>query len=54
MYYIEEKEEAIANVQRNLLIISQINENIPQVSVDGIYGEETRNAVKIYQISKGV
>lgn len=49
MYRIEDKALAIREVQRFLLIISQTEDALPQSPVDGIYGEETREAVKVFQ-----
>lgn len=49
MYRIEEKEQAIRTVQQYLLIISQIDRELPHISVDGVYTDETENAVIIYQ-----
>ena len=49
MYRIQDKEQAIRAVQRNLLIISQRDESLPHITVDGIYNEETRFAVSEFQ-----
>lgn len=49
MYRMEQREQAIASIQRYLLIISQVDSSIPHLSVDGIYGEETRLSVIEFQ-----
>ena len=54
MYRIEERENAIATIQRYLLIISQVDPMIPHLAVDGIYGEETSLAVIEYQKSRAL
>lgn len=55
MYIITDKKEAIRQVQRFLLEISQSEmSHIPRVSIDGIYGENTRDAVRAYQGERGL
>ena len=39
----------VQNVQYLLAYLAQFYNTIPQISVDGIYGEETRNAVSAFQ-----
>ena len=54
MYLINQREEAVAAVQRFLLIISQIDNSLPHIIVDGIYNDDTKDAVKIYQKNKNI
>lgn len=49
-YRIDRKEEAIAEVQRYLRAISYAEKVIPHIAVDGIYGKETKEAVRAFQI----
>ena len=54
MYRIEDKEKAITAIQRYLLIISQVNRFLPHITVDGVYGKETKEAVTIFQTLNGL
>ena len=54
MYDIKNPENAVRMTQSFLLEISYVDEEIPHVSVDGIYGERTRRAVRIFQRKKGL
>ena len=54
MYYIDETENTIAIIQHYLLIISQKETSIPNIVVDGVYNEETRNGIRQFQINKGI
>jgi peptidoglycan hydrolase-like protein with peptidoglycan-binding domain len=49
VYHIDREEEAIAEVQRYLRALSYRHESIPHVGVDGIYNDETREAVRAFQ-----
>lgn len=49
IYRIDRKEEATAEVQRYLRAISYAQKEVPHVGIDGIYGEETREAVRAFQ-----
>ena len=49
IYRIDREEEAIAEVQRYLRAASYRYEEIPHVGIDGIYGEETKDAVTAFQ-----
>ncbi len=44
-----EQSENVRDLQTYLSVIAQNNPNIPPVSVDGIYGNETRDAVYTFQ-----
>ena len=50
IYRIDREEEAIAEVQRYLRAISYRHASIPHIGVDGIYGEQTREAVRAFQV----
>lgn len=50
MYELLNKPAAIKEVQKFLYVISdRVNNKVPRVAIDGIYGDETRNAVLIFQ-----
>lgn len=49
MYSIYSLPEAIREIQRYLLEISFAFDWLPVVSIDGIYGDRTRNAVRVLQ-----
>lgn len=49
MYRIDTKKEAVRQVQTYLLELSHAFEEIPHLTVDGIYGEETAEAVRALQ-----
>lgn len=50
MYYTDDRKSAIEEIQKFLLVIYENgNRDIKRVSVDGIYGEETKRAVRKYQ-----
>ena len=50
MYELLDKAAAIKEIQKFLFVISdKVNSDVPRVAIDGIYGEETRNAVLIFQ-----
>ena len=50
IYRIDRGEEPIAEVQRYLRALSYLYSEIPHVGIDGIYGEETRAAVRAFQV----
>ena len=54
MYDIHNRDDAVRMAQTFLLEISYVDEDIPHVSVDGIYGERTRRAVRIFQAKHGI
>ena len=54
MYDIRYPENAVRMTQSFLLEISYVDEDVPHVSIDGIYGERTRRAVRIFQKKKGL
>lgn len=50
IYRIDREVEAIREVQRYLRAVSYLHETIPHVGIDGIYGEETKAAVRAFQL----
>ncbi len=54
MYDINDKANAIHNVQRFLYFLSKSGHDIPVVYPDGIFGRETRNAVRVFQTGQGI
>ncbi len=52
-YFIDDKQSAISELQTKLRMISEYDSDIPTVLVDGIYGSETREAVRIFQQKNG-
>lgn len=54
-YRLSDKPGAIREVQKFIHIISdRVNSDIPRVAIDGIYGEETLDAVRIFQTIYGL
>ena len=49
VYRIDREAEATREVQRYLRALSYRHESIPHIGVDGIYGIETREAVRAFQ-----
>ena len=54
MYRINEKAEAVREVQAYLRELSRVYDEIPVLSVDGVYDERTREAVRVFQRMKGL
>ena len=55
MYELLDKSSAIKEIQKFLYVISdKVNTEVPRISIDGIYGEETENAVKTFQDLYGI
>ena len=50
VYRIDREEEAIAEVQRYLRALSYRYKELPHVGIDGIYGKETKDAVRAFQL----
>ena len=53
-YRIDEKSEAVREVQSYLRTLASLYKELPLLSVDGIYGEETRDAVRLFQRMTGL
>ncbi len=49
MYLVNDEKSAIKEIQKFLYVVSQRENTIPYVSVDGYYGDETRLAVTEFQ-----
>ena len=49
MYDISDKTNAIRQAQLFLLELNYTDRRYPHVAIDGIYGEETQNAVRVFQ-----
>ena len=50
MYLLSDKAAAIREVQKYLYSIHyNVNSEVPRISIDGIYGDETKNAVIAFQ-----
>ena len=54
MYNLTDQRNAIAELQRYLLEISYATEGFPHLSIDGIYGDETRAVVTQFQARNGL
>ena len=56
IYNIDKRSEAIKEIQRYLLAISYIDDPpyLSHISIDGIYGDSTRNAVSDFQKRYGL
>ena len=55
MYRLSDTPSAIREVQKYLYVIyDRVNHDVPRVSIDGIYGTETRWAIKEFQRIYGV
>ena len=54
MYRIDHREEAVREVQTYLRTLAGFFDELPVLAVDGIYGDETREAVRIFQRKTGL
>ena len=54
MYSIENKDDAIRMIQTFILELSYGEPALPHLVIDGVYGERTRRAVRIFQGMKGL
>ncbi len=53
-YRIDHKSEAVREVQTYLRTLATLYKELPVLSVDGIYGDETREAVRVFQRMTGL
>ena len=53
-YRIDNDAEPIREVQRYLLEVAHTDERVPKVTIDGHYGDTTRDAVKAFQETEGI
>lgn len=50
MYFLSDTSAAIREVQKFLYVVSyNVNDEVPRVAIDGIYGPETESAVRSFQ-----
>ena len=54
MYRIDDKSAAIREIQKFLFTLHYFTEELPFVTIDGIYGAATRSAVASYQALRGL
>lgn len=54
MYSIEDTSAALARLQTYLLEISYATKGLPHIAVDGVAGEETNRAVRLFQRRVGL
>ncbi len=55
MYRLGDEEAAIREIQKYLHFISdRVTSEVPRVSIDGIFGDETKTAVKAFQKYRGL
>lgn len=54
MYNLTDERNAIRELQRYLLEISYATDGLPHLSIDGIYGDETRSTVLLFQTRNGL
>ena len=50
MYDLNDKEKAITKIQQYLSLYSEANPDFPHLSIDGIYSDETEEAVRCFQL----
>lgn len=53
-YRIDNDAEPVREIQRYLLEVAHVDDRIPKVTIDGHYGDTTRNAVKAFQNTEGM
>ena len=54
MYDINDKAGAVREIQRYLFTLHYFTDEIPFLTIDGVYGEDTRRAVASYQRLRGL
>jgi peptidoglycan hydrolase-like protein with peptidoglycan-binding domain len=54
IFHLSNTPEYIRGVQYRLRVIGKHDDRIPEVFIDGIYGEETKNAVRVLQNINGL
>jgi len=55
MYRLGDKWAAVREIQKYLHFVSdRITDEVPRISIDGFFGEETKAAVKAFQKYKGI
>ena len=53
-HFLQDGEAPVRNLQGWLRALSKNNGDIPEVFIDGIYGDETREAVRVFQALNGI
>lgn len=53
-YRIDNETEPVREIQTYLLEVAHHDERIPKVTIDGQYGDTTRNAVRAFQSAEGM
>ena len=53
-YRIDDENRAVRALQTRLRTLAAVDDRIPAVFIDGIYGEETENAVRAFQEINGI
>ena len=53
-HFLEDTETPVRNLQRWLRVLSKNGGGLPEVFIDGIYGDETREAVRVFQSKNGL
>lgn len=54
MYRIDIKSDTVREIQRYLRELEALYGTVPKLSIDGIYGEETRASVRAFQRREGL
>lgn len=50
----KKKRQAVREIQKYLLTLARAGMEVPRLRIDGIYGEETREGVRIFQALMGI
>lgn len=53
-YHIDNETEPVREIQTYLLEVAHTDDRIPKVTIDGHYGDTTRDAVKAFQSIEGI
>ena len=53
-YHIDNETEPVREIQTYLLEVAYADDRIPKVTIDGHYGDTTRDAVKAFQETEGI
>ena len=53
-YHIDNETEPVREIQTYLLEVAHTDDRIPKVTIDGHYGDTTRDAVKAFQNIEGI
>ena len=50
----DKKREAVRELQKYFLTLARSGMEVPRLKIDGVYGDETREAVRIFQALMGI